>query len=91
MNNTKEKYKITIDGIEIQEVENVTYLEQIITCDGDKLEEEINKRITLTQNSLEYIFKGPYSKKQKSEIFNICVLPTLLYGSQTWSLTKKQE
>ena len=58
------------------------------------MEEEINKRITLTWNkywSLKYIFKGPYSNKQKSEIFNSCVLPTLLYGSQTWSLTKKQE
>lgn len=47
MNNTNEKYKITIDKIEIQ-VQNVIYLGQIITYAGDKMEDEINKRITLT-------------------------------------------
>ena len=37
------------------------------------------------------IFKGPYSLKHKNQIFNACVTPTITYGAQTWSLTKKLE
>lgn len=60
MNNTNEKYEITIEEIEIQ-IENVTYVEKIFTYTGDKME--------------------PFLNKQKSEVFNSCPLPTLLYRS----------
>lgn len=33
--------------------------------------------------------KGPYKLNQKSRIFNNCILPTLTYASQTWTLSNK--
>ncbi len=66
-------------------------LGQLITLDCEK-EKEIEIRISKAWGkywALGSIFKGPFSPDQKSEIFNMCVLPTLTYGYQTWRLNEK--
>ena len=83
--------EIRIDNAAIEKVTEITYLGQTIAFENGT-EKEVNKRITLTWKkfwSLKYIFKAPFSNYQKSQIFNSCIVPTLTYGSQTWTLTKK--
>lgn len=71
----------------------MVYLGQMISL-NNRAEKEINRRKTPAWNkywSLRKIFKGIYANHHKSAIFNSVVLPTLTYGAQTWSLTRKQE
>jgi len=75
----------------IESVSQSTYLGQQIAF-KNRTEIEVNTRITKAWNkywSLKEIFKGPFKNEQKSEIFNMCIIPTLAYGSQTWSLSSK--
>lgn len=75
----------------IETVSQATYLGQQIAF-KNRTEIEVNARITKAWNkywSLKEIFKGPFKNEQKSEIFNMCIIPTLAYGSQTWTLTSK--
>ena len=68
-----------------------TYLGQLISP-TNRTDKEIEIRITKTWNkfwSLKNIFKGPFQNHHKSEIFNMCRVPTLTYGCQTWPLTVK--
>ena len=55
------------------------------------MEKEIDRRINGWKKfwSLNNIFKNNFEPTQKSEIFNMCVLPALTYGVATWSLTEK--
>ncbi len=81
LNKKKNGNTIKIMNEEIENVEEVIYLGQLILQDSTK--KEIDRRVTLTWNkywSLKKIFKGPFMNKNKSEIFNSCVLPTLTYG-----------
>ena len=36
---------------------------------------------------LKNILKGPFSPKNKSKIFNSCIIPTIIYDAQSWTLT----
>lgn len=77
----------------IGSVVQATYLGQQVAF-KNRTEIEVNARITKAWNkywSLKEIFKGPFKNEQKSEIFNMCIIPTLAYGSQTWTLTSKIE
>ena len=84
---------IVIENIPLEGKDEVIYLGQLIAWDK-RNEKEINRRIILAWKkfwSLKFIFKGPFSNKQKSEIFNSSVIPSLIYGSQTWVMSKKDE
>ena len=55
---------------------------------------EIKNRISLAWKkfwALKKIFKGPYSNKIKSAVFNSCIIPVVTYGAQTWEMTKQDE
>lgn len=91
MSNQNEIYDIKINEEKIKGTESVVYLGQKISCTNSQAE-EVDHRITLAWKkfwSLKVILKGAFSLKAKSDIFNACVLPTLTYGSETWTLTKK--
>ena len=82
---------VKIKGREIEKVEEVVYLGQLLSINNEK-GKEVERRINIAWQkywSLKTIFKGPYSNKQKCQVFNSCVIPALTYGSQTWSLTSK--
>lgn len=90
----KENMKdIRINQEKIEWVEEIVYLGQRIALENIT-RDEVSRRIKLAWQkywSLKYIFKGNYKSKNKGEIMNSCVLPTLVYGSQTWATTKKEE
>jgi hypothetical protein len=59
---------------------------------GDR---EVRKRVGLTWGkfwSLKFIIMAKaISPKLRFEILQMCVIPTVLYGCQTWSLTRVQD
>ncbi len=84
---------IEIKGNKIEVVENVIYLGQLISYQN-KTTKEVNRRITLTWNkfwSLKGILKNRIPNNLKSAVFNMCLVPSLIYGSQTWAMTTKQK
>ncbi|KAG6940573.1 hypothetical protein G0U57_015976 [Chelydra serpentina] len=42
-------------------------------------------------NSIKDVLKGKIDKTTRKNIFNSAVLPAMLYGSETWALTKREE
>ena len=88
--NTDEK--IFIEGIEIEKVESYKYLGQMISTENRTLEEVLTR--IKTGWSVFYKYKEIFLDKDlpmslKRKAYNQCVIPTLSYGSQTWSLTKE--
>ena len=85
---------ILVNGKQVNYVHEYLYLGQLVTFTrrGDK---EINRRISLAWNkfwSLSFIFQDKKLKlRTKRDVMDTCVLPVLLYGAQTWSLTEKQK
>ena len=93
MSSNKEDIQITIDEKKIERVEEIVYLGQNISM-RNRTAEEVERRIALTWAkfwSLKNVFKGRITVYNKTKILNSCVLPTLKYGSQTWSLSKNDE
>ena len=88
-----DKTKIMIDKKEVEEVNKIIYLGQNVEME-ERTTEEIERRITLAWKKfwyLKHIMKGPFSINDKINIMNSCVLPTVIYGAQTWATTKKDE
>lgn len=68
------------------------YLGQTISF-HDNTNKEITRRTDLGWKkywSLKKIFKTNTPRNLKSKVFKACVLPTLLYGTQTWASTSLQ-
>uniref|UniRef100_A0A3B3HVR8 ribonuclease H n=1 Tax=Oryzias latipes TaxID=8090 RepID=A0A3B3HVR8_ORYLA len=76
----------------IEPVKSFTYLGSIVTANGD-LKPEITRRRALAASALQSLKKPLWrhqniSRKTKLRIYNLAVLPILLYGSETWPLNK---
>ena len=93
MNNISEEC-IIISGEELEDVDKFTYLGSIVSKTGGT-EEDISNRISKARYAfylLNQIWRsGNISRKTKLRLFNSNVKSVLLYGSETWSLTKKNE
>ena len=91
MTNYETSEKIEIDNIEIEKVDQYKYLGQTIATE-DRTANETQLRIKagwLVFGKYKEIFENkdiPINLKRK--VFNQCILPTLTYGCQTWTLTK---
>ncbi len=84
--------KIRIGGIDLETVEEYTYLGQIISF-KEKMGKEIERRISHAWKGywdLKLVFKGSVKISSKIRMFEACVLPILLYGAQMWTVTKAQ-
>lgn len=84
--------EVLIENQPIENIKETIYLGQTISLEN-RMSKEIDRRISLGWKKfwqLKDILKGPFSTKQKSKIFNSCIIPVINYGSQTWSLTKKE-
>uniref|UniRef100_A0A914UKL9 Reverse transcriptase domain-containing protein n=1 Tax=Plectus sambesii TaxID=2011161 RepID=A0A914UKL9_9BILA len=92
--NTHRRPPFIVAGQQVEQVSEFVYLGQTIG-DSTKRQKEIGRRVTAGWRSF-FKYKMIYMSKQtpmslKRRLFNSCVLPAMLYGAETWSLTKREE
>ena len=91
MTNFVTTQKIEIEGIEIEKVEHYKYLGQTIAFE-DRTAYEVQLRIQAgwaVFGKYKEIFQNkeiPICLKRRA--YNQCIIPTMTYGCQTWSITK---
>ncbi|XP_033100211.1 uncharacterized protein LOC117103716 [Anneissia japonica] len=80
---------ISLNGTVLQQVSNVVYLGHMITSDG-KCETEIKRRIEIARGVFENMSKIFTSRNIKGcqRLVRCYVWSTLLYGVETWSVSK---
>ena len=85
---------IKIGSEKVEEVKHFIYLGRLMSVarDGEK---EIKRRIQAGWGNF-FKYKQFFASKSvamslKRKLFNQCVLPSMLYGAETWALTKKSE
>lgn len=88
-------FHINIRNEKIENTESFVYLGCCLTAD-QTMEKEIGIRISKTSaafNTLKFCVwhRKSMSYEAKLRIFRACIVPILLYGSETWTLTKTQE
>ena len=58
--------------------------------DSDSKENEIKRRIKLGWRVFGRASTKTFRSFLKSQVYDQCILPTVIYGSETWNLTKQQ-
>ncbi|KAJ8715750.1 hypothetical protein PYW07_010232 [Mythimna separata] len=87
------KRTISVDGENVQYVQEYIYLGQVVSFQA-RQDKEIARR---TENawksywSMKELFKGNLPLSLKRKLMDMCILPILTYGAQTWSLTNIQK
>ncbi|KAJ4431047.1 hypothetical protein ANN_19640 [Periplaneta americana] len=85
---------IKIGDLSFEEVEKFKYLGATVTNIND-IREEIKRRINMGNAcyySVEKLFSSSLlSKNLKGRIYKTVILPVLLYGCETWTLTLREE
>ena len=92
-NDKAQRRVIRVDNEALKVVEEYNYLGQILKLTRDN-EHEIKRRITLGWKdfgSHSKIMKSSLPMCLKRKVYNQCVLPTMIYGSETWKPTKPME
>ena len=87
--------KITISDCELEAVEHYTYLGSTITSNLS-LDAGLNTRIGKASTTLARLLHRVWNNKKltirtKVAVYRACVLSTLLYASETWTLYSSQE
>jgi UDP-galactopyranose mutase len=85
---------LKIDNSSIERVEEFKYLRTTVT-DKNSIQEEIKSRLKLG-NACYYSVQSLLSsrllsKNLKIKIHRTAILPVVLYGCETWSLTLREE
>jgi hypothetical protein len=92
MSNSTQQDIIIVNKEQIEYVHEYVYLGQLISTE-DCMKKEIERRITNTWKrywSLSEVMKNKeMPMKEKRKVYNMCILPCLLYGCQTWALTEQ--
>lgn len=86
----RDRVPIKIQSQNIEYVERYVYLGQSI-CFSNLTAEEVDRRIKNAWKkywSLKEIFKSRIPTRLKKKTMDTIILPTLLYGCQTWALTR---
>ena len=85
------KISISVEGKPIQQVDRMVYLGYMATEDG-KCDKEIKRRIGIARTAFESMAKILTSRnisiELRSRIAKCYIWSTLLYGAETWTLTK---
>ena len=91
MTNIDTTDNIQINGTEIETVTDYKYLGQTIAMENST-KQEVSIRIkagwTVLGKYREIFLDKHLLMSLKRKVFNQCVLPVMIYGCQTWSLTK---
>ena len=87
-------HSVKLDNISIERVEEFKYLGTTFT-DQNSIQEEIKSRLKLG-NACYYSVQNLLSsrllsKNLKNKIYTTIILPVVLYGCETWSLTLREE
>lgn len=86
--------KCIIDGDEIEMVKDFCYLGDVLCCEGGA-DRAVKARISAAWRKwrdLASLLKNRHVPlKYRGSIYNTCIRPVLLYGSESWSLTKRLE
>ena len=89
--NAKQQTPITLEGENLKEVNTFTYLGSVVSSTGGT-DEDVKARIGKARHAfitLRPVWKSTnISTKTKLRIFNSNVKSVLLYGSETWRVTK---
>ena len=84
---TQQMHDINIRGDNVGVVDEFVYLGSMLSCDGS-LDKEINRRISAAAKAYHMLLRCFRSKsitrRTKVAVYKACVLPCLLYGSETW-------
>ena len=86
----KEIPSLFIHNYKLEVVHEFVYLGSTIT-DNLSLDNELNKRIGKAAMTLSRLTKRVWSNKKLSDntkvnVYNACVISTLLYGSESWTM-----
>ena len=84
---------VSVKGEMVEEVKVMKYLGALFNEEGT-CEDEIESRIGATGRTIgalrqEVVDRRELSKTTKLRVYNAIVMPTLLYGSETWTLQKR--
>ena len=79
-----------IDNSYIERVEEFRYLGMTLT-DQNSIQEEIKSKLKLGNASVQNLLSSRLlSKNLKIKIYRTIILPVVLYGCETWSLTLRE-
>ena len=81
---------IYVNNTQIENVEGYIYLGQMYSTRDKIQDKEIQRRITAGWTAFAKhrdIFKGNIGACLKRQVYNSCVLPAMIYGTETWALT----
>jgi hypothetical protein len=92
--NAGRSYNMKIDNSSIERVEEFKYLGTTLT-NQDSIQEEIKSRLKLG-NDCYYLVQNllsssMVSKNLKIKTYRTIIVPVVLYGCETWSLTLREE
>ena len=92
--NAGRSHNLKIDNGSFERVEDFRYLETVIT-NQNSIQEEIKSRLQ-SGNASYYSVKNVLSSSMLSKnlqikIYRNIILPVILYGCETWSLTLREE
>ena len=83
-----------LDGGRLEEVKEFTYLGSLMTDDG-KCINDIKKRVGLASTVIGQLYKIWKGKeitiKTKVMVYQVLVMPALLYGAECWTMRKEDE
>jgi len=92
--NAGQSHSMKTDNSSIERVEEFRCLGTVLT-NQNSIQEDIKSRLKLG-NACYYsvqnlLFSSLLSKNLKVKIYRTIILPTVLYGRETWSLTLREE
>ena len=92
--NSKSDANLTVSHSDVEEVDSFMYLGANVTKDGGSTA-DMKKRIGLASSTFNRLSKiwtaTDIGRKTKVSLFKSLVLSVLLYGCETWKLTKREE
>ena len=85
--------KVRVNGEEIQEVDKFNYLEVMISTDGgmgDKVPHRVPEGRKVWRTMANLWKENMTSREVKRELYEKVVIPTVVYGSETWALSAQK-
>jgi len=91
---TRTTNAVSVNGIQLDQVEEYVYLSQRFTLIEKNQDNEIRRRIKAGWRAFgrhNTMMKGAQPTCLKTKVFNQCIFPAIIYGAETWTLTTKIE